>query len=157
MNSVVNQVLVWLLVRPSFFVVYLRSDVSIWVQNHGIHLVSNEGIWTRDLSILICSVERSTTFNWFSKGSVLLIYCSNWNDLKLNYNFTFDHETFAVKGQICYACIYHDRAIGLCSELLVRLYYYIHLGFNKSFPFQVGIKPGSFRSWVVYYIPRPEC
>ena len=52
----------------------------------------------------------------------------------LNACFTSDHQTFvqSIKRQTCHGCINHDIVIGLCSELLMRLIYYIHLGFGKK-------------------------
>ena len=43
--------------------------------------------------------------------------------------FTTDHYTFAVYGQTCHDYINHVIVFGLCSELLMRLYYDIHSGF----------------------------
>ena len=39
----------------------------------------------------------------------------------------------SIQGQTCHGCINHDVVVGLCSELLMWLYFYIHLGFSKSF------------------------
>ena len=36
-----------------------------------------------------------------------------------------------IQGQTCHGCINYDKVVGLCSELLIRLSYYIHLGFCK--------------------------
>ena len=38
-------------------------------------------------------------------------------------------------------CINHDIVVGLCSELLMRLSYYINLGYGKKFISYVGIEP----------------
>ena len=49
--------------------------------------------------------------------------------------FTSDYQTFCnlfkVRGHFI-GCINHDIVIGLCSELLVGLIYYIHPGYGKK-------------------------
>ena len=47
-----------------------------------------------------------------------------------------DHQTFCSLFKIRrhdIVCINHEIVIGLCSELLMRLFYYIHPGYGKKF------------------------
>ena len=43
-----------------------------------------------------------------------------------------------IQRQTFHGCINHDLIVGLCSELLMSLSYYIHLGFGKTFLAQHG-------------------
>ena len=45
------------------------------------------------------------------------------------------------------ALIDHDMVVGLCSKLIMRLSYYTHLGFGKSFPLTWESNPW-FQLWV---------
>ena len=51
-------------------------------------------------------------------------------------------------------CIDHDIVVGLCSELVMRLSYSIHLGYGKKLLSLMGIEPQFFRLWVVYPTSR---
>ena len=61
-----------------------------------------------------------------------------------------------IQGQTSHECINHNIVVGLCSELFMRLSYYIHLRFSGKLLAQMGIEPRSFRLWDVYSTPRPE-
>ena len=50
----------------------------------------------------------------------------------------------------------HDIVGGLCSELLMRLFYYIHLEYGKKFSSHMRIELGLFWTWVFYTTPGPE-
>ena len=52
-------------------------------------------------------------------------------------------------------CINHDIVVGLCSELLMRLSYYIHPGCGNKNWSQVGIEPRSSRKWAINSTPGP--
>ena len=52
----------------------------------------------------------------------------------LNACFCSDHQTLqSIQGQTSHGCLNHDTVVGLYSELLMRLSYYIYLGFGKTF------------------------
>ena len=53
-------------------------------------------------------------------------------------------------------CINHAIIVGLCSLLLVRLSYYIHLGYGKNISPHMGIEPRSYRLQAVYSTRGPE-
>ena len=56
----------------------------------------------------------------------------------------------------CHGCINNATVVGLCSELLMRLSYYIHLRFGKKLSAHIGIEPRSVRSRAVYSTPKPD-
>ena len=57
--------------------------------------------------------------------------------------FTSYHQTLqSIQGQACLRCINHDKVVGLCSEVLMRLSYFIHIGFDKSFRLTWESNPG---------------
>ena len=61
--------------------------------------------------------------------------------------FTSDHQTFCglfESQTACHQCINHDIVIGLCSELVMRLFYYIHPGYGKK----IGL------TWVLLNVSR---
>ena len=52
----------------------------------------------------------------------------------LNACFTSDHHILqSIQGQTYYGCMNHDNVVGLCSEVLMRLSNFTHLGFGKVF------------------------
>ena len=64
--------------------------------------------------------------------------------------FTSDHQTLpSILGQTCHECINHDTVVGLCSELLMRLSYYIHRSYGKNASTLAGIELGTSWSQVV--------
>ena len=62
----------------------------------------------------------------------------------------------SIQGQTCHGCINNDIVIGVGSELLMRLFYYIHLGFGAKFLTYLGIEPWPARIGVVYSSPRSK-
>ena len=72
-----------------------------------------------------------------------------------NVCFTSDYQTFCSLFKTCHGCLNHDIVVGLCYDLVMRLSYYIHLGFGKKLSCDVGIEPGHVRMWVVYSTLRP--
>ena len=61
----------------------------------------------------------------------------------------------SIQGQTCHEGINHD-IVGLCFEVLMRLSYYIHLGFGKKLSPYWVIEPWSFWTCVINSTPRPE-
>ena len=39
----------------------------------------------------------------------------------------------SIQDQTCHRCINHDILVSLCSKMLMKLSYFIHLGFGESF------------------------
>ena len=89
---------------------------------------------------------------WSSDLLVLISCC-------LNACFMSDHQTFRSLFKVRHViwCINHDIILGLCSELFMRLSYYIRLEYGKKLSSHMGIEPRFFRLWAVYSTPRPEC
>ena len=58
-----------------------------------------------------------------------------WQKACLNACLMSDRQTFvrSIQGRTCHGCISHYIVVGLCSEVLMILFYYIHLGFGKKF------------------------
>ena len=70
--------------------------------------------------------------------------------------FMFDHHTFCSLSRVrrhIIGCINHDIVVCLCSELHIRLSYYIHLGYGKKFLSHRRIEPRSFQLWAIYPTP----
>ena len=105
----------------------------------------------------VSSPERAKLFkSWQSvntKKHQESLFCSSV--------FSSGHQTvFAVYFKVrlhVIGCINHDIEVGLCSELLIRFFYYIHLGYGKKISSHIGIEPRSFRLWAYYSTTRPEC
>ena len=71
--------------------------------------------------------------------------------LTLTTFFTFDHQTFAVSLRSDGMSL--GVVVGLCSELFVRLSYYIHLGYGKKLSSHLGFEP-RFVSRLLYPLTR---
>ena len=115
-----------------------------------------------------CRVKTDQEKSWWKKDFWLLLLSLikriygktklTKSDSKFTHSFTFDHQTFYSLfkvGSRVIGCKNHDIAVGLCSEILMRLSYYINLGYVKKLPSHMGSKPRSFRTWAVYSTPRP--
>ena len=58
--------------------------------------------------------------------------------------FTSDYHTFCSRFKVkrhVIGCTNHDIVVGLCSDIFMRLSYYIHLGYGKKFSARMGIEP----------------
>ena len=53
----------------------------------------------------------------------------------------------SIQGQTWHGCINHDKVVGLCSKLLMKISIE-HA--DKSFGLYLGIEPRTTRSWVVF-------
>ena len=47
------------------------------------------------------------------------------------------------QGQTCHGCITNDIVVSLCSELIKRLFYYIHRAHGKKLLTLAPIEPGT--------------
>ena len=59
-------------------------------------------------------------------------------------------KSIQIQCQTCHGCFNRGIVVSLCSELLMRLSYYIYLGFGKKLVSHEGIEPGSVQTRVVY-------
>ena len=102
---------------------------------------------TRSMAYLICLILH---FIYYKLYIVEYINALFWLFLRLTIIL------FAVYLRSDGMCIYHNILVGLCSDLLMRLSYYIHLGYGKKFSSPIRIEPRPFRLWVFYSASRPE-
>ena len=67
------------------------------------------------------------------------------NPKKIIAFFTSKHQNFSFYTRSDMSSgVFHDNVVGLCSELLMRLFYNISLGYGKKFLSHMGNEPGSF-------------
>ena len=62
----------------------------------------------------------------------------------------------SVHGQTCHGCINHGTVIGLCSDLLTRLSFYIHRAGIIKFLTLAGIEPATTWSCALSLTARPR-
>ena len=126
-------------------------------------------------SSLLLNIDKKTRFYTNDYFSVLT-YLLNCSVQMFDNFFRLNILNSVLIAQARFKCLFYVRpsdflqsirvrhvldalimtVVGLCSELLMRLSYYIHLGFVKKLSSHVGIKPGSLRLRVVYSTPRQE-
>ena len=74
---------------------------------------------------MIVSQLAKTVLLWYSKLSQ-----NNFSFLEFLFNVRPSDFVRSILDQTCPGCIYH--VVGLCFKLLMRLSYYIHLGFGEK-------------------------
>ena len=72
------------------------------------------------------------------QANFVVIFCCCLNGCFLSYY----HALQSFQGLTFHGCDFHYIVVGLCSKLLMSLFYYIHLGIGKSFCLTWASNPG---------------